>query len=168
MKANNAISKAEWNRTKPMWVIGTISSEGVVGNIKISSGNSNPTHLPNLHGHRWRWCVWGQDWHSTLGCNDISPEETEIVSAWLDKNGYVYHKPVKELRRKILGMQFIADRKPGFKTWWHSEDDKYWVIRTIGLEPWELYEGNPYGSGVLIDCASTLKSLERKKPLGEI
>lgn len=81
----------EWARTKPMWVIGTIDSQGAI-RARASKGRDNPIHgKDDGPGHRWRWNVWGQEFHAVMGgASTMKQEEYETVTNWLTVNGYVY------------------------------------------------------------------------------
>jgi len=90
------LKRHEWNETKPMWVIGTIDSNGAI-RARASVGRNNPMHsAEDGPGRRWRWNVWGQDYHAVAGGHDnIGPEAALIVDDWLRNHGYVYDSMVK-------------------------------------------------------------------------
>ena len=86
------IPKHEWNKSKPMWVIGAIDSYGAIRGRAAKNPNHSPTHsAEDGPGRRWRWNVWGQDFHSVLGSDkNITPEECALVKDWLERHGYIY------------------------------------------------------------------------------
>lgn len=69
----------------PMWVIGCIDSNGAIrarhanfkGNIMHGSDESC--------GKRWRWNIWGQDFHATRlrQLNELTAEESFLIIDWL-------------------------------------------------------------------------------------
>lgn len=94
------IPKHEWNESKPMWVIGTIDSYGAITARASTSRTSSPMHgIGDGNGHRWRWNVWGQDFHAVNG-NDINADECLLVKDWLERKGYIYppNVPMSHMR----------------------------------------------------------------------
>lgn len=87
-KAKKRIPRHEWNSSKPMWVIGTIDSYGA---IRARSGECPMHGVGDGNGRRWRWNVWGGEFHSVMGNrNDLTGEEQVAVEDWLEKHGYIY------------------------------------------------------------------------------
>lgn len=49
------------------------------------------THLPSeSKGRRWRWNIWGQEYHATRNptLDRLSKEEMDLVSDWLVRHGH--------------------------------------------------------------------------------
>lgn len=73
-----------------MWVIGCIDSYGAI-KARAASGGGDIMHgISESAGRRWRWNIWGQEFHSTRNptLDKLSDEEFEIVSDWLVKKGF--------------------------------------------------------------------------------
>jgi hypothetical protein len=71
-----------------MWVIGCIDSHGaIVARAMRDCGTHTATESK---GCRWRFCVWSQDFHATVGgARDILNEDEYIaVCDWLIRHGY--------------------------------------------------------------------------------
>lgn len=71
---------------------------------------------------------------------------------------------MKSRTRTLHGLKLIADPQPGMKTWWHTEDQEYWVIRAVTRDPWKIYWRNPLTSGSkLVYCGfRTMKDAAKK------
>lgn len=91
-----AVKPHEWNSSKPMWAIGTIDSYGAIRGRCSKSHHHSPMHGPeDGPGHRWRWNIWGQEFHAVLGAeNAMTREELFLVRDWLDRHGYI--RPSRE------------------------------------------------------------------------
>ena len=50
------------------------------------------------------------------------------------------------VRRQVAGI-WLTSQPKGQKTWWHTDDKRYWVIRAITRDPWEVHIGNPMKAG---------------------
>lgn len=74
----------------PMWVVGCIDSYGGITARPVSSDGDVMHTKSESKGRRWRWNIWGQEFHCTRNptLNRLSDEEYEIVSDWLIKKGY--------------------------------------------------------------------------------
>lgn len=76
----------------PMWVVGCIDSYGAI-TARVVTGNQSILHtVDESKGKRWRWNIWGQEFHSTRNptLDRLSDEEFFIVEDWLVKHGHKY------------------------------------------------------------------------------
>ena len=75
--------------TDPMWVVGCITAHGAII-ARIVKGPSCVTHTEaESKGKRWRWNIWGQEFHATRANNldPLTDEELVLVHDWLKRNG---------------------------------------------------------------------------------
>ncbi len=73
-------------KNPPMWAVGYIDSHGA---IHCKTGDA-VMHPDILHGRRFRFLVWGQEFHSTLGLR-IEQEDVPLVMDYLDRQGLIFH-----------------------------------------------------------------------------
>lgn len=74
----------------PMWVVGCIDSYGAI-RARVVKGGESITHTPSeSRGKRWRWNIWGQEFHSTRNptLDKLSDEEYHLVTSWLERLGH--------------------------------------------------------------------------------
>lgn len=71
-----------------MWVIGCIDAHGAITARAIRDCGTHTA--AESKGRRFRFCVWSQDFHATIGgVKDIlSDEEHLTVCDWLIRHGY--------------------------------------------------------------------------------
>lgn len=71
-----------------MWVIGCIDSYGAI-TARHAKATQNQMHtLEESRGKRWRWSIWGQEYHCTGGLAELTTEEIDAVTDWLERKGY--------------------------------------------------------------------------------
>lgn len=73
-----------------MWVVGCIDSYGEI-RARVVKGGASMTHAPSeSKGKRWRWNIWGQEYHATRNptLDSLSKEELDLVSDWLVRHGH--------------------------------------------------------------------------------
>lgn len=86
------------NPDEPMWVVGCIDSYGEI-RARVVKGGQSMTHTPSeSKGKRWRWNIWGQEYHATRNptLDRLSGEETGLVSDWLERHGHKEDTLTKE------------------------------------------------------------------------
>lgn len=74
----------------PMWVVGCIDSYGAI-TARLVKGGQSITHTSvESAGRRWRWNIWGQEFHATRNptLDRLSAEEFDLVTNWLEHRGH--------------------------------------------------------------------------------
>lgn len=106
------LPRHQWNESKPMWVIGTIDGYGAIRGRASKSHYNSPMHsAKDGPGHRWRWNVWGQEFHSVLGAEfNLTSEESALVREWLAKKGYIYERAIISTSTNPPLIREAADR----------------------------------------------------------
>lgn len=82
--------KKHYDTDDPMWVVGCIDSYGAISARHVNC-NGNIMHtLEESKGRRWRWNIWGQEFHATRNptLDKLSDEENLAVMNWLQRKGY--------------------------------------------------------------------------------
>lgn len=76
----------------PMWVVGSIDSYGAIHARVAKSGGSVMHTKAESNGKRWRWNIWGQEFHATRAptLDKLSDEEWTTVEDWLLRKGLKY------------------------------------------------------------------------------
>ena len=78
----------QYKANDPMWVIGCIDSYGAII-ARHAHGGQNYMHtLAESKGKRWRWNIWGQEYHQTATLDRLTDEEYIAVDTWLERKGY--------------------------------------------------------------------------------
>lgn len=83
-------SRGLYHPDDPMWVVGCIDSHGAII-ARCVAGHQSVTHTPaESKGKRWRWNIWGQEYHCTRNptLDRLSEEEYFQVTDWLERKGY--------------------------------------------------------------------------------
>ena len=74
----------------PMWVIGCIDSHGAI-TARHAGGGKDLMHTPSeSRGKRWRWNIWGQEYHASRAgrLDELTDYELAAVTEWLERKGY--------------------------------------------------------------------------------
>ena len=69
-------------------MIGTVDHTGAI--IGRADDGRNPVHgRADGSGHRWRWCVWSQEWCEIyVKAEHLTHDENRAVERWLVERGY--------------------------------------------------------------------------------
>lgn len=90
MKTIESKVKKFYQPDDPMWVVGCIDSYGAIIGREVSDDGDIMHRKEESKGRRWRWNIWGQEFHATRNptLDRLSQEEFEAVSDWLERRGY--------------------------------------------------------------------------------
>lgn len=82
--------KRTYDVNDPMWIVGCVDSYGAITARVVNSFGNLMHTKEESRGKRWRWNIWGQEFHCTRNptLDRMTDEEYQIVSNWLEERGY--------------------------------------------------------------------------------
>lgn len=80
--------RRSWRNHDKMWIIGCIDAHGAI--VARAERDCGTHTAAESKGRRFRFCVWSQDFHATIGgVKDIfNDDEYLAVCDWLIRHGY--------------------------------------------------------------------------------
>ena len=89
----NEFVKEYYELDDPMWVIGCIDSHGAIVARHAASSASGGLIMhtkDESKGKRWRWNIWGQEFHAAFKTplHELTKEEYFLINDYLERKGY--------------------------------------------------------------------------------